>query len=68
MENRTTIIIAHRLATVLKADRIIVMDQGGVLGTGTHEELIAQGGLYAKLADLQFNSRSMDSTITTTAR
>lgn len=54
MKDRTTLVIAHRLATVLKADRIIVMDEGRVVETGTHEELSAAGGLYAKLAELQF--------------
>ncbi|WP_445502434.1 ABC transporter transmembrane domain-containing protein [Microvirga sp. G4-2] len=54
MEGRTTLVIAHRLATVRSADRILVMDKGRIVEEGTHEQLLNQGGLYARLAKLQF--------------
>jgi ATP-binding cassette subfamily B protein len=58
MRGRTTLVIAHRLATVLKADRIVVMDAGKVVEAGTHSELTARGGLYARLAQLQFGQEA----------
>jgi ATP-binding cassette subfamily B protein len=54
MQGRTTLVIAHRLATVLTCDRILVMDGGRIVEEGSHDSLVAQGGLYARLAELQF--------------
>ncbi len=54
MKDRTTLVIAHRLATIQQADRIIVLDHGQIAEQGTHAELVAKGGLYARLAELQF--------------
>ena len=56
MQGRTTIVIAHRLATVLKADRILVLDGGAIVEEGTHQSLVAKGGIYARLAQLQFDT------------
>ncbi len=60
MQNRTTLVIAHRLSTVRQADRIVVLDQGRVVAAGRHDKLIGEGGLYAKLAGLQFQDPSTE--------
>ena len=54
MSGRTTLVVAHRLATVKKADRIIVLDKGCIVDEGTHSQLVARGGIYAEMAKLQF--------------
>jgi subfamily B ATP-binding cassette protein MsbA len=56
IQGRTTIVIAHRLSTVERADRIIVLDQGRIVEAGSHRELLASGGLYARLYRTQFQS------------
>jgi ATP-binding cassette subfamily B protein len=58
MRGRTTLVIAHRLATVLRADRIVVMEAGCIVDTGTHAELVVRDGLYARLAAMQFDLES----------
>lgn len=60
MAGRTTLVIAHRLSTVQKADRIVVMDKGQIVEQGTHGELIARGGLYARLAEMQFAAEAAE--------
>jgi ATP-binding cassette subfamily B protein len=62
MVGRTTIVIAHRLATIQKLARIVVMDQGRVVGEGSHGDLVRQGGLYARLAELQFSAGAQSNT------
>ena len=60
MNDRTTLVIAHRLATVQKADRILVMDKGCIVEAGTHGELVRRGGIYARLAELQFGREAAE--------
>ena len=60
MKDRTTLVIAHRLSTVEKADRIVVLDSGCIVESGTHSELIAQEGQYAALYRMQFDTETND--------
>ena len=60
LQGRTTFIIAHRLSTVMHADRILVMDRGRIVQEGVHEELVEQEGLYRTLASLQFRDEAFD--------
>ena len=57
MEGRTSVVIAHRLSTILAADVILVVDEGQIVESGTHHELLAQGGLYARLYHTQFRDQ-----------
>ena len=66
MKNRTTVIIAHRLSTILHADNIAVLDEGRLIATGTHEELLVECALYARLASLQFRETNFSETADTT--
>ncbi len=66
--DRTTLIVAHRLATVKKADRIVVLEAGQIVDMGTHDELVTKGGLYARLARLQFTDGRGDAIITFSSR
>jgi subfamily B ATP-binding cassette protein MsbA len=64
LENRTALVVAHRLSTIRNADRIIVMDRGRAAESGNHEELLKVGGLYKHLYDIQFSGKMPEDTIT----
>lgn len=61
MQDHTTLVIAHRLSTVIKADRIVVMDEGKIVDIGQHQELMQKGGIYKRLAEIQFGQHKTDS-------
>ena len=58
IQNRTSIVIAHRLSTIRKADKILVLDKGQLMEAGTHDELLAKGGFYARLHKMQFEKEA----------
>jgi ABC-type multidrug transport system fused ATPase/permease subunit len=60
MEGRTVIVIAHRISTIRRADKIVVLDRGSIVETGTHEELIDHGGIYHRLHELQYLDAGVD--------
>jgi subfamily B ATP-binding cassette protein MsbA len=68
LENRTAIVIAHRLSTIRRADKIVVMERGRIAETGTHDELLKQGGIYRKLYELQFADDNLNSNLAKTER